>query len=192
MQLKALKTKKHYKNTSAYIDAVYRNNKNIIDSNMSPEWIAVYKTPKAAFKALVKEQMLQKNYKTGKNFTVQQAIKTKANSKDLNKDWSRADIMYNNFQGLVKKDKGLAKEFRKRLRDERGRFTKYDPKKLKFLGYYSSSTGNAAVYQFGDLVILEKKSPDKNTGASVSYMSKDDFDFAEGKTLFYNPRGARR
>lgn len=194
MQLKALKSKSKYKNTSAYLDAVYRKNKAQIDNNISPEWVAVYKTPKAAFKNLIKEQMKHFNYKTGKNYTVNQALKQKANSKDLNKTWGNKDIMYNNFQGLIKKDKELQKEFRKRIRDERGRFRKYDPKELSFRGYYASAEGNAAVYQFGDLVILEKKSPDKATGASISYMTQAQFDAAEGKTMFFKSwtaKGAR-
>ena len=191
MQLKALKRRSRYKSDSAYLDAVYRNNKEAIDSNIDPNWVKLHKTPKAAFKALVREKMLEKDYTTGKNYKINKAIKKLANSKDLNKEWTNKDVMYNNFQQLIKKEKGLSKEFRKRLRDERGRFRKYSPKDLKFLGYYTGTNGNAAVYQIGDLIIMEKKSPDKNTGASVSYMNETDFKYAEGKTIFFSGYSAK-
>lgn len=184
MQLKARKARTKYKNDTSYIEAVYRKNKEFIDSNIEPAWINKYGTPERAFKKLVKEQMSYKDYKTGKNKTVSAAIKTVANSKDLNKNWTNADIKYNNFQALLKKDKNLYSEFKKRNRDARGRFKKYNPKDLKFLGYYADSSGTAAAYKFDDLIILEFKSPQKGTGASVAYMDEWNFKQAIGKTLF--------
>ena len=176
MQLKKVKRVSKYKDINAYLDALYRKNKTLIDNNLSPEWIAAYRgSPKRAFKKLIKERMEWFNYKTGKNFTLSQAIKAMENSKAFNKTWTRKDVAYQNFQQLVKKDKNVYKEFKKRLRDERGRFKKYNAKDLKFLGYYESAEGNSAVYQFGDLIIFEKKSPDKNTGASISSLTESEF-----------------
>lgn len=177
MQLKKVKRVSKYKDINAYLDALYRKNKTLIDNNISPEWVAAHKgSSKRAFKELIKDRMSWLNYKTGKKFTLAQAIKAMENSKAFNKTWTEKDVKYKNFQQLLKKNKDVYKEFKKRLRDERGRFKKYNARDLKFLGYYEASDGNSAVYQFGDLIIFEKKSPDKNTGATISSMSESEFE----------------
>lgn len=187
LQLKRVKRVNKYKSVDAYLEALFRKNKTAILENISPEWVASYKgNIKKAFKKLITERMEWYNYKTGKNFTLAQAIKAIENSKALNKTWGQKEVRFQNFQQLLKKDKNIYKAFREELRDEHGRFTKYNAKELEFLGYYGSAEGNAAVYKFRDLVIFEKKSPDKSTGATISAMSKFQFNMAVGKTLQFN------
>lgn len=183
-RLRAKHNKSFYKSESAYIEAVYRNNKAYIDSHTPQELIEKGVSPKAFFKAEVFRIKQQTNAATGKKFTTNRAIKRVANSKMLNPDMTTSDIKRNNFESLLKKDKKVYKEFRNRTRKS-GRFTSFDYSKLQFDGYYNIDGTNAAVYIYEDVVIIEFKSPQQGTGASTEIMTKDQFDMSVGKDIFY-------
>lgn len=183
-RLRAKKNKSFYKSDSAYIDAVYRNNKAYIDSHMPKELLDRGVSPKAFFKAEVFRVKQQLNQQTGKKFTTNRAIKRVANSKMLNPEMTNSDIKANNFESLLKKDKERFKEFREKTRS-RGRYTKFDYTKVAFNGYYTVNGSNAAVYQYDeDTVIIEYKSPQQGTGASYEVMDKGAFEQSLGKTIF--------
>lgn len=182
-RLLANKRMSSYKDEKAYIDAVYRNNKEYIDSHIDQDYVKLHGTPKKAFKALVKEQMSETNYNTGEKYTLQEALKRLSGSKSLNKEWKTSDVKANNFENLLKKDKNVYKEFRNKTR-EGGKFAKYDYSKLKFEGYYVVNGTNAAVYFYGDTYIIEFKSPTSGTGASIIFMTKFEFEQSLGKDIF--------
>ena len=184
-KLRAAHKKSFYKIESAYLDAVYRKNKEYIDSH-TPEGIKKKGgSPKAFFKAEVRRVMQMQNQMTGKKYTLNRAIKRVANSKMLNPQMTTSDIKANNFQSLLKKDKDTYRQFRNRTR-KGGRFTSFDYSKLKFDAYYNIDGNNGAVYIYDDdTVIIEFKSPQNGTGASTQVMSLEEFDSSVGKTIFY-------
>ena len=192
-KLRAAHKKSYYKNESAYLDAVYRKNKEYIDSH-TPEGIKEKGvSPKAFFKAEVRRVSEMQNQMTGKKYTLNRAIKRVANSKMLNPQMSTSDIKANNFQSLLKKDKDTYRQFRNRTR-KGGRFTSFDYSKLKFDGYYNINGTNGAVYIYDDdTVIIEFKSPQNGTGASSQVMSLEEVESSVGKTIFYinNSKGGK-
>ena len=183
-KLVALKPRNKYKNDEAYLKAVYRANKDYIDTNIKDEFVELYGTPQKAFNALVKEQMASTNYSEGRNYNLKEAIKKVNNSSEMNKQWSKSEIKANNFKELLKRDKEIWNELRKKEFREKGRFAKYDPSKLKYRGQYNDGYSNVAVYQYGDTIIIERKSPTAGVGASIYMMSVDEFEMAVGKSFF--------
>ena len=183
-RLRAKKNKSFYKSESAYIDAVYRNNKAYIDSHTPQELIDRGVSPKAFFKAEIFRVKQQVNQSTGKKFTTNRAIKRVANSKMLNPEMTTSDIKKNNFESLLKKDKDIFKEFREKTKFK-GKYTKFDYTKVTFDGYYVINGSNAAVYFYEDLVIIEYKSPQPGTGASIDLMNRDSFEETIGDTTFF-------
>lgn len=180
--LKAKHKRSYYKTDTGWLNAIYRANKDYIDANMNEKWKELYGNSQRAFRNLVKEQMLNENPKTGRKYTINQAINRVENSKDLHKDWTSRDVTANNFKQLFKKDKKLAKEFREQTKEP---LTRFDPKKLEFEGWYNEGNKAKAVYRYGDTYIIESVSPDKSTGASIRILTKFQFEAAEGKTLHF-------
>lgn len=113
---KAKHNKGFYKNTNTWIEAVYRNNKEIID-----EKLASTGSPKATFKQMVKEYISE-------GMTPTKAVKTIARSTLFTSEVER--IRNNFYQGLTG-DQGAYKAFRE-LTKEKGRYTKFDQEKLKW------------------------------------------------------------
>lgn len=206
IKLKTGKRQSQYKSDMQYVNAVYRKNKELINRRIDQDFVQLHGTPNKAFNALVKEKMADINFKTGKNYTAKEAIKSVNNSLAMLGDYNpdkltgmelrKQKLKYIkglNFKSLLKKDKELWKEFRMNELRNKGKFAEYDPAKLQFLGYYQDGYGNCAVYQYGDTVIIERKSPKRNEegeeiGASIEMISKFDFDNMVGKTMFEDNR----
>ena len=132
------------------------------------------------------------NQKTGKKYTVYQAMKRVTNSKEMNPSFTTSDIYHANFEQLLRKDKNVFKKFRESTRNEKGRYTSYDYSKLQFEGYYSVNNSNSAVYKYDDLIIIEAKSPQPGQGASIQIMDIGDFDMAVGKNIYFIGRTRRK
>ena len=167
MRLKAKRARKQYKSDLTYIRAVYNNNKKKIAANIADEWVEafggdVYK----AFKSLIQDQMKYSNPKTGKKYTVEEAIRREAGSKDLNKEWTTGDVYARNFHSLILKEKEVKEVFYQHEGIKRIDYSQYN-----FLGYYKYNGRDVAVYNYGDSYFLEYQSPKDGTGASLEYMS---------------------
>ena len=170
MRLKAKHRRSFYKSDVAYIRAVYVKNKKKIDANISPEWVEAEKIGNGssykAFKELVLSVMEYTNPKTEKKYTVEEAIRREAGSKDLNKNWSSADVYARNFHSLVTSDKEIKEIFY-----QHEGIKKIDYKQYEFLGYYYYNGREVAVYKYGDSYFLEHQSPKDGTGATLTYLS---------------------
>lgn len=168
-----------YKDEDAYLNAVYKYNKEYILAHKPQDTKA---TPRAFFKDEVLRAKKLLKY-SGKNDSIRSAIKRAANSKMMNPGWKDSQVRSNNFGNLLKKDKMLYREFRNKTR-ERGRFTKFDYSKVKFQGYYTVNSSNALVYKYDDIYIIEYKSPQLGLGASYEILDDGQFDLALGKTIY--------
>lgn len=133
---KAKKAKSKYKNTEGWIDAVYRNNKVVIDKELSK-----FGSPKRIFKKMVEEHMEEGMSPTA-------AMKTIARSTLFTSEKER---IRNNMMTALKEDKAAYKAFRE-LTKEKGKYTKFDPSKLVW-------NKDEHVYQYNDVVISFQNSP---------------------------------
>lgn len=113
---KAKHNKSYYKNTNAWIDAVYRNNKEVIDKELSSFGL---KSPKSIFKQMVNEYI-----ESGVSAT--KAVKTIARSTLFTPVEER---IRSNFYSGLKGDRDSYKKFRE-FTKEKGKYSKYDPNKL--------------------------------------------------------------
>ena len=111
---KAKKPKSRYKNTESWIEAVYRNNKAVIDGELSRSG-----NPKTVFKQIIHEYMEE-------GLSPTKAMQTLARSTIFTSDKER--IQNNMWTGL-KGDKEAYKLFRE-LTKEHGKYTKFDESKL--------------------------------------------------------------
>lgn len=109
-----------YASINHYVNAVYKKNKDLIDSELS----GGEKGPKATLKAMVKEYMEQ-----GK--TIGQSLRIIDRSELFT---PRAERLQNNALKAMRRDKKAWEAFNelRRKRDERGRFTKIDPSLMKW------------------------------------------------------------
>lgn len=193
-ELRALRTRKYYKDDRAYIKAVYRANKNYIDANMKESLINLHGTPERAFYYLVKaDKMEDLNYKTGKNFTLLEAIRSVANSNELNKQWEAEDIYANNFKNLLKSHPEEYKYLKNREFREGGKFAKFDANKLEYKGFYIIDGTRCAVYYYGDTAIIEAQSPFRNGGADLQVWTKSAFEetVSDGKAVKVSKKTTR-
>lgn len=118
MKLEAKRKKSSYKSTDKWLDAVYENNKQIIDQNI----ITLGKeSKKKIFKQLVKENMAE-------GMSPVKALNTLAQSTVFTPVSER--LINNAYKGL-KSDKGAYKAFRE-LTKEKGRFTSIDFDKFRY------------------------------------------------------------
>lgn len=118
MKLEAKRKKSSYKSTDSWLDAVYKNNKEIIDQNI----ITLGKeSKKTIFKQLVKENMAE-------GMSPVKALKTLSKSTVFTPVGER--LINNAYKGL-KSDKGAYKAFRE-LTKENGRYTKLDLDKFRY------------------------------------------------------------
>lgn len=133
---KAAHNKGFYKNTDAWIDAVYRNNKSVID-----EKLAFAGKPKATFKQMVKEYITE-------GLSPTKAVSTIARSTLFTPETER---LKNNFYEGLKGDKEAYKAFRE-LTKEKGKYSKFDPNKLKW-------DKDDKVYVYGNVIVSFQNSP---------------------------------
>lgn len=199
MQLKAKRARSSYKSEGTYLRAVFKNNSKKISQNMADIWIRkgiqrrdnlsdmeaqaiteeqiqaarkdkslVYKQ----FKGLIEERMKYKNPKTDENYSMSEALRVEARSKDLNRTWSTGDVYSRNFHNLILN----AKDVKKKFYEHEG-IKKVDYSKYNFLGYYYYQGKECAVYNYGDSYFLEAKSPQRGSGASVYYMTGEQLDY---------------
>lgn len=134
---KAKKNKSAYKSTEHWIDAVYRNNKEIIDQEL-----AFAGNPKKVFKQMVKENIAE-------GMSPTKAVSTIARSTLFT---SEAERLRNNMLSGLRSDEGAFRAFRE-LTKEHGRYTKFDPNNL-----YWDPTDRVYVYG-GAILISFQNSP---------------------------------
>ena len=136
--MKALKNKSKYKNTSTWLDAVYRNNKELIDSKVETTGNT---SKRQVFKKLVNEYIAE-------GFSPTQAVKK------LEKSTVFTDVkdrLKQNAYTAIKSDKEAYKEFRE-LTKNKGRYSKVELDKFQ----YDKDTGN---YVYGNIMISFSNSP---------------------------------
>lgn len=129
--LKAKKNKGAYKSTDSWIDAIYRNNKLIIDKELS-----FAGNPKKVFKQMVKENIAE-------GMSPTKAVSTIARSTLFT---SEAERLRNNMLSGLRSDRDAFKAFRE-LTKERGKYAKFDPNKLHW-------DSKDKVYIYGGNVII--------------------------------------
>lgn len=134
---KAKKNKSAYKNTDRWIEAVYRNNKTVIDNELS-----FAGNPKKVFKQMVKEYI-------DEGLSPTKAVSTIARSTLFTPETER---LRNNMLSGLRGDKGAFKAFRE-LTKEHGKYAKFDPNKLHW-----DSTDKVYVYG-GNVIISFQNSP---------------------------------
>lgn len=148
--LKSKRNKNRYKDTSRWLDAVYRNNKEYIDEKLKD----VKGNKKRAFKNLVLEQT---GYKYKRNLTAkelnQELNKSKNPTKALKK-LSRTDIFSSykeraqqNAYKFLKEEKAI-----KKIKELAGVKEKFDPSKLEW-------DYDDGVYKYEDVYIDISDSP---------------------------------
>lgn len=113
LKLKALKAKSKYKNTEAWLDAVYRNNKEYIDSKIIVT--STRESKKAIFKRMVGEYMEE-------GLSPTKALKTVSKSSVFVPYKERA---VSNAYTALKADKLAYQQFRE-LTKSGGKYTKID------------------------------------------------------------------
>lgn len=113
---KAKKSKSKYKNTNAWLDAVYRNNKDIIDKELS-----FAGSPKKIFKQMVAEYM-------DEGLTATKAVSTIARSTLFT---TQKERLQTNFYEGLKADRTAYQTFRE-LTKERGKYSSFDRSKLEW------------------------------------------------------------
>lgn len=118
MKLRALKAKKAYKNTDAWLDAVYRKNKQFIDEKILPTDTSI----RATFKELVKGYMEN-------GYSPVRALDTLTRSTIFTDVDER---LRNNAYKALKEDEEAYKAFRALTKDERGRYTAVDLDKFVY------------------------------------------------------------
>lgn len=139
-------------------------------SNMNQAWENKYveRVAYKEFKELVESQMAYTNPKTEKKYTVEEAILRESRSKDLNKEWTTADVYARNFHELVKKNSDIKEVFYQHEGIKRIDYSQYN-----FMGYYKYKGKDVAVYNYGDSYFLEYQSPQdkEGQGATLQYLS---------------------
>lgn len=196
--LKAKRRRSSYKSDTHFIRAVYLKNKEEIDRRIDPVFTQ-NRSPYEAFKSLVYDRMEDYNYSVGKEgegkyrkYTISEAIRAVNNSTDMMGDYTDLDVAgkkkyvrAQNFYQLLRKGKDSFKEFRElALRNEKGRYTKYDPNQLLFRGYFHDEKGNFAAYQYGETMVIERQSPTDGTGASIEVTTLFEFEHNLEYTIF--------
>lgn len=138
MNLK-IPNKKNYKNNDTYLNAVYKQNKQMIDDAYTG-----IKNKKEAFKRQIMSRMEQENS------TIKSAIK-----KELHRDVyiPKAEKFKENAISGLKQFQEF-KKFQRSLRDKSGRFVKFDKNNVKYEGEnkysYVDGFGNSFIIDFSN------------------------------------------
>ena len=143
MKFRAKKNQSKYKDVDHYIDAVYNNNKDIINNT---DAFKNKKSKKSIFRKLVKEKMSQ-------GMSVKKAIDTLQKSRIFT---SEALHYAQNALKTIKKDKEVYHEFRKMKGWK-------NPTDLSKFNYHGTD-GVYEVYTYEDITIKIKKSPKEGAG----------------------------
>ena len=143
MKFRAKKNQSKYKDVDHYIDAVYNNNKDIINNT---DAFKNKKSKKSIFRKLVKEKMSQ-------GMSVKKAIDTLQKSRIFT---SEAQHYAQNALKALKKDKRVYHTFRKL----KGWKEKLEMSKFNYAG----SDGKYSIYTYGDITIKIKDSPTEGVG----------------------------
>lgn len=134
-----LPLKKDYKNNNAYLDAVYKANQTLIDDAYTG-----IQNKQMAFK----QQILSRMEQGGGS--IKNVIK-----KELHRDVyiPASEKFKENLVSGLKEYKEF-KKFQLQLKDERGRFVKFDSKNLNYIGNnqysYKDEFGNSLVVDFSN------------------------------------------
>ena len=112
LNLRAVKSKSKYKSTSTWLDAVYRNNKELIDESIEQP------TNKNISKKKVFKQLVQEYEDEG--YTAKQALKKLSGSTRFTSTVER--LQYNAYEGLID-DQEAYREFRE-LTKVKGKYQK--------------------------------------------------------------------
>ena len=149
--LKSKRDKKRYKDTSHWLDAVYRNNKSFIDEKLKD---VKTKNKKRVFKNLVLEQTGTKFKGSLTNKELNERLNAAKNPTKALKKLSRSDIFSSykeraqqNAYKVIKENKAIQKI--KELSGEKGKF---DPSKLEW-------DFKDKVYKYGGAYIELSDSP---------------------------------
>ena len=129
---KAKHKKGFYKSTDAWINAVYRNNKEVISKELGSDG----KSAKVIFKQMIKEYMSE-------GLSPTKAVSTIARSTIFT---STKERLIDNFYKGLKSDLEAYKTF-KELIKEKGKYTKFDTEKLSW-------NPQDKTYIYGDSVII--------------------------------------
>lgn len=116
---KARRKRNYYKNTNAWLNAVYRYNKELIDR----EFTGGLKGPRASFKELIRQYVKE-------GMDAQDSLNTIARSTMFT---SVEERLRNNALTALKSKKSSYKEFLNLNRGEKGRFEQFDINKLKWI-----------------------------------------------------------
>lgn len=140
MKIRAKFKKSRYKNTDTWLDAVYRQNKDLINEKLRD--IGVNFSKKRIFKDLVKDEM-------DSGLSPTRALNKLVRSTLFTPEAER--FKENALKGLLKEQDNY-KTFRNLNRNEKGRFNKYDPDLLKYEG--------SGVYVYNNIIkIVYSNSP---------------------------------
>ena len=149
--LKSKRYKKRYKDTSHWLDAVYRNNKSFIDEKLKD---VKTKNKKRVFKNLVLEQTGTKFKGSLTNKELNEKLNAAKNPTKALKKLSRSDVFSSykeraqqNAYKVIKENKAIQKI--KELSEEKGKF---DPTKLEW-------DFKDKVYKYGKVYIEFEDSP---------------------------------
>lgn len=118
--------------------------------------------------------MKYENPKTKKRYTVEEAIKREARSKDLNRDWDTADVYARNFHSKIRQDRKMMSKFY-----YYEKIKKIDYSKYEFLGYYSYLGNDVVVYRYNNSYFVEYQSPKGDKGGNLIFMTRSEFELYE-------------
>ena len=154
---KALKPKSKYKNELAWLKAVYRNNKAIIDAKMSE---VNTKEPTSNYMKFKSEVLAYKPYV--KNKDIELASTALARSERFTEESER---LKTNAINAIRTDidKSNWKLFRELTKDKNGRYTKVDIENLEYQGnntYFYKNYSNMVNGEPDIIVIAFENSPE--------------------------------
>lgn len=132
-KLKPRKRRREYKNEDAYIDAVYRNNRDFIDSRIVNNTSVSNKT---LFKRQVKQYLNETNSKTGKKYNISEAIDRVKRSRLITTKQEQG-LHNKNFEDL---EKQAYKDIKKQAKLKNK--SQYNSNAWEFLGYGTLANGD--------------------------------------------------
>lgn len=198
---------KSYASLNTYISAYYKKNKVFIDNNIADKWLETKSAngdPYKAFKNLIYERMTYTNPKTGKKYTVEQAINREKNSLDLRRNWDTVDIYANNFLNKIKSTTDLKKDIIELSKAEKITYKRknkngtystitrlkegFKKENIIFEGYFNVLGTNTLVYRYDDVYIIEYISPKAGAGAMFDVVPEEEFMRKLGKEIIMTQR----
>lgn len=150
-QFKRVRKKGKYKTLDKYLDSIYRQNKELIDRKILNEDDLALATNRAKLLKQSKKSMFKDYVKEymDEGHTVDQALRKVSNSRTF---LDYEDLAKDNMLEGLKADRDAYKRFREATK-EKGRYTKIDMSKLKYIGNND--------YSYGNVVISFRNSPER-------------------------------